>query len=28
VDTEVVEKGGLAALVVYDDEYKDVAVKT
>lgn len=27
VDTEVVEKGGVAALVVYDDEYKDVGRK-
>lgn len=28
VDTEVVEKGGAAALVVYDDEYKDIGVKS
>ncbi|PNP45042.1 hypothetical protein TGAMA5MH_03091 [Trichoderma gamsii] len=27
VDTDVVEKGGVAALVVYDDEYKDVGLK-
>jgi hypothetical protein len=27
VDTEVVEKGGVAALVVYDDEYRDIGLK-
>jgi quercetin dioxygenase-like cupin family protein len=27
VDTEVVEKGGIAALVEYDEEYKDIAHK-
>ncbi|EFY97950.1 cupin domain protein [Metarhizium robertsii] len=26
VDTEVVDKGGVEALVVFDDEYKDVAL--
>ncbi|PTB34726.1 hypothetical protein M441DRAFT_206060 [Trichoderma asperellum CBS 433.97] len=27
VDTEIVEKGGVAALVVYDDEYKDIGLR-